>query len=221
MSSIVSFTLGIVEYFRDRKLEGWIFAVIASLFLIVACDQAWQDEHRNAQQLVAEKRTADSEKEFWKIQSYNKDAALSSRDDLLAKNFTVLGQTQTVLGQTQSSLASLSSKVLEITKPEHFHIYMTGEKLPYWDKPHKQEYMMLAFPNKVTAQVNVILRCNRSIESARAYIFGHNIVMGKGTEVADGIGYINITSPSWGPTQPLVIYVASSVLPDSCNLQPY
>ena len=58
ISSIVSFTLGIAGYVRDRKTEGWIFAAIAFLFLLVACDVAWQDEDRNATILVAEKSLA-------------------------------------------------------------------------------------------------------------------------------------------------------------------
>lgn len=123
MSSIVSFTLGIVELIRNKKIESWIFFAIAGLFLIVAFDQAWQDEHRNSEIMKVEKSKAESDMTFWKDQSYSKDASLRTRDELLVKNYGVLAD-------TQSSMATLSNRLLDVAKPEPLKIDVMRWRLP-------------------------------------------------------------------------------------------
>ena len=115
MSGIASFIMATWEHAKGRRIESRVFFVVGFLFLIVAFDQAWQDEHRNSQILQAEKSTQSSEAGFWKQQSYEKDASLRSRDELLSKNFSVLSDTQT-------SLATLSNHMLDITKPEPWKV---------------------------------------------------------------------------------------------------
>ena len=103
MSGVASFLLSMWEHTRQKKIESRIFFAVGVICLIVAFDQAWQDEHRNSQILIAEKAQLTSETAFWKGQSYDKDASLRSRNQLLTQNFGVLGQ-------TQSSLAELSNR---------------------------------------------------------------------------------------------------------------
>jgi hypothetical protein len=116
MSGSLSFILCIVEYWRKRKLEGWAFAVIALICFFVACDAAWQDEHRNCALLIDEKSVAIQAQNFWKEQSYAKDATLRTRDDLLAKNYTALTNEQDSANKSQGALSRLSEKILEVSK---------------------------------------------------------------------------------------------------------
>jgi hypothetical protein len=114
MSGVVSFAVSIVEAVRNKKFETWAFFVLGALSLFVAFDQAWQDEHRNSQELIAEKAAAVSERNFWKDQSYRKDDALRSRDELLAQNYGALIGQQTTSNKSQQSLAQLSNKIVEL-----------------------------------------------------------------------------------------------------------
>lgn len=114
MSSLVSFGISVYEAFKGKKFETWAFFAIGTLCLIIAFDQAWQDEHRNSEILKAEKSAAASERDFWKAQSYDKDSALRQRDSLLASNYTALIGEQATANKSQGSLADLSKKVAEL-----------------------------------------------------------------------------------------------------------
>jgi hypothetical protein len=113
MSGLVSFAIAVYEATRKKKFETWAFFGLGAICLVVAFDQAWQDEHRNAQLLVSQKEEAVIERNFWKDQSYAKDAALHSRDELLAKNYSALIGEQTTANQTQQSIAQLSKKIID------------------------------------------------------------------------------------------------------------
>jgi hypothetical protein len=122
MSGLASFAFSFWEHARQKKLESRVFFIVGFLCLIVAFDQAWQDEHRNSQILIAEKASAVSEKDFWKDQSYQKDHDLRSRDDVIAKSSAALIGEQSTENQTQTVLAQLANKIIDINKPEHLHV---------------------------------------------------------------------------------------------------
>jgi hypothetical protein len=114
MSSLVSFSIAIYEATRKKKFETWAFFAIGALCLIVSFDQAWNDEHRNSEVLKAQKSAAIDEREFWKAQSYLKDEALRSRDQLLAQNYGALIGQQSTSNLSQASLSKLSTKIAEM-----------------------------------------------------------------------------------------------------------
>src|SRR5438105_9029925 len=97
MSSIVSFAFAVYEATKNKRIESWVFFAIGSFFLIVAFDQAWQDEHHNVRALITEKTNLSQERNFWKDQSYSKDASLRTRDELLGRNYSVLAHSQSSL----------------------------------------------------------------------------------------------------------------------------
>ncbi len=206
MSSIVSFTLGIVEYWRDRKTEGWVFAAVAFLFLLVACDSAWQDEHRNSQVLIAEKRLAVQGENFWKDQSYQKDGSLRSRDQLLAQNYAALIGEQDTANKTQDSLTKLSEKIFDMGKPLRLK----------WDS------LALESPEQVSTNPPVLrsrwlLLTNKSISPAE-FTFGCSLPIDSvQVKIAGSVGEIRVTrldkdewgtkimSPAWSPDAPIVV----------------
>jgi len=114
MSGIVSFAISIYEATKKKKFETWAFFLLGAICLIIGFDQAWQDEHRNAQLLAGQKADAVGERNFWKDQSYAKDEALRSRDQLLAQNYAALIGQQTTSNKSQQSLAQLSNKIVEL-----------------------------------------------------------------------------------------------------------
>ena len=206
MSSIVSFTLGIVELVRNRKTEAWVFCAIGGLFLIMAFDQAWQDEHRNSQILTEEKSTATSQKNFWENQSYQKDISLRTRDELLTKNYGVLAQ-------TQSSLADLSNKLVDVVKPEAFKVNVMRWQIP-------------AVMNTASGPVRIwvlVLLGNRQIDVTRGtascdkpFTALNSDILTHGTSVRAGYEqktpnsvHVEFVYPPWSKNNPLVLAVTT------------
>jgi hypothetical protein len=114
MSGIASFIFSAYEHAGKRKISSRVFLVVGILFLIVAFDQAWTDEHNNSTILIGEKAALVQERDFWKAQSYQNEASLHSRDQLLSQNYTALIGEQSTANGAQSSLAQLSKKILDI-----------------------------------------------------------------------------------------------------------
>jgi hypothetical protein len=171
--------------------------ILGALLLLIAFYETWQDEYRHSQQLMRENSSIAADRDNWKQQSGDKDISLRKRDDLL--------------GQSVTAFTGLSNKILDITKPEPLKITVAGERLPYYDyggsQPH--EMMMLGFPNKVVGEVNAYVTCDKDIQSARAAMLGHDLWMGGGVDIENSRAFnVNITSPTWTPTQPLVVYIA-------------
>ncbi len=223
-------TVGIlltITAFIPERAQKWVEArimkdrfslkhlwVTGALLLLVAFYQAWVEEHRIVEQLENDKRAVASEKDFWKGQSFQKDASLRIRDEMLSGNFSVLAD-------TQKSLTTLSEKVLDISKPEPLRILTSGEDLPYYGGSQPREAIFLAFPNKVVGAVNAEVTCDKRIKAARAHMFGHRAWTGYSLEVEGNKVFIRIGSPAWTPTQPLVVYMAfEKELFKECSIRP-
>ena len=123
MSGVASFIIAMYEHSRQRKVTSRAFFVIGVICLVMAFDQAWQDEHNNTNNLIAEKSVLWQERDFWKEQSYAKDSSLRSLNELLGKNYGVLSD-------TQSSLAKLSNRLLDVAGPAPLKIDAHRWKIP-------------------------------------------------------------------------------------------
>jgi hypothetical protein len=115
---VVAMLILLWEKWRKTSVN-WKWAGAFFLFcLFVSCFQAFVDEHHNSQQLIQEKSDLAGQMNFWKGQSYAKDADLRSRDQLLGLNFHTLTQSQITANATQKSLGV--KKMLDLTSPQ-FH----------------------------------------------------------------------------------------------------
>jgi hypothetical protein len=219
MSSIVSFTLGIVEYLRNRKTEGWIFAAIACLFLFVAFDQAWQDEHRNSIVLIGEKRASVSDAAFWKDQSYAKDEELRVRDDLLEKNYTALIGEQKTANESQSSLARLSGKILDIGKPVSLSVVTQALMEPPGDGPIKVRYF-ISLTNKPVNPAIMSVSCDQDIVAGEGAVVGaEQEMMGIGPIISKRRFTVSVGSPPWTPVSPILIDVHYTGARPDCGVE--
>ena len=219
MSSAVAFTLGIVEYWRKQKTEGWIFFAIASLFLVVAFDQAWQDEHRNSEVLIAEKGVAVSESNFWKQQSFQKDDALRSRDQLLAQNYAALIGEQGTANKAQDSLTRLSGKILEMGKPEPLRVVTQALMEPGGDGPVKVRYFIV-LTNKTVNPAIMNVECDQDITAGEGAVVGATQMMaGIGPVVSGRRFSLSITSPPWSPLSPILLDVHYKGVQPNCGIQ--
>ena len=217
MSSIVSFTLGIVELVRNKKTESWIFFAIAGLFLIMAFDQAWQDEHRNAGVLISEKRDAVEQREFWKNQSYLKDASLRTQNELLGKNYGVLAQ-------TQSSLATLSNRLLDISKPAPLKVTTFITNLPMANGLNQHVAAVILLVNR-TISIRGDLQCDlpftvaewRPMQPPHEQIFTSSGISTQ--NLAPNRVHLIMQSPPWEPGVPILVLIVSKEAVSDCEFR--
>ncbi len=208
MSGVASFLMSSWEHSRKRKIESRIFFAVGFFCLIVAFDQAWQDEHRNSTTLIVEKSSLSSEVSFWKEQTYSKDGALHSRDQLLAQNYTALIGEQTTANKAQDSLTDLSQKILNIDKPvsQKFTIGQNGWNATTAAWKHYGQWIVMS---NLPVHANVLLTCDQPFT-----IIDASIVNG-GPHYPDAIQQfspsswrVQIPSPLITEQTPLIITVA-------------
>jgi hypothetical protein len=190
--------LALLELFMTKwlntPLEKKLFNTLVIGCLFIACFQAWVDEHHNGTELIREKSNAVGEREFWKAQSYAKDEAIRQRDNLLEQNFTTLSG-------TQQALASVSTKILEITKPEPVKITSMSDVIKFDAK--RNHAQILVFSNK-PIPAKVIIACQNEMSSITAHMAGVRIDYPLTTnQAARNIWYVDIPSPLMGPSSPL------------------
>jgi hypothetical protein len=222
MSSLVSFGIAVYEATRNKKFETWAFFVIGALCLIVAFDQAWHDEHRNAEILTAEKASAVGEREFWKIQNYDKDSALRQRDALLAQNYGALIGEQATANKAQDSLTNLSLKILEIGKPlnQKFTTGMSEFDAP--PKPWKHFGQWIVMSN-LPKRANIFVQCDQAFTVIDASIVSGGPHFQNTTIKLDEMSWrISIPSPPITPDSPLIITTGYDEAPKNskCSVIP-
>jgi len=210
MSGAASFIFAIIEHARGKKIETWAFVAVGIMCLLLAFDQAWQDEHRNSEILAAQKLTAIQGENFWKNQSYGKDDALRSRDGLLAQNYTSLLGAQSTANKTQNSLAQLSNKILDITKPEKRVITAiplgVSKNTQNAEGSFLEEIVLLV--NKTIVSVHVLVTCDKPVVWAAGGILGNRTaVMGDLWAGPRSDRSYGITSGGavWSATAPLLV----------------
>jgi len=159
MSGLASFAFGFYEHLQQRKIASRVFFAVGSVLLIVAFDQAWQDEHWDVEVLIGEKSTLWQERDFWKEQSYQKDSTVRQMNGLLDKTYGVLFD-------TQQSMTKLSDKILDLNKPEPQQYSVRADHVDFptvsagqnsveiivsTNKPHQADFTM-------TCQEPIVLR---------------------------------------------------------------
>jgi hypothetical protein len=207
MSGIVSFGIAIYEAAKKKKFETWAFFAIGLICLTVAFDQAWQDEHRNGQAWESQRNLAYQERDFWKDQSYQKDAALRSRDQLLAQNYTALIGEQGSANQTQISLTKLSDKILDIGKPEKQQTTFLLHGVNFAENKGKHYLEAILLTNKSISPVRVLVTCENGLASAQAHVQTQGGAMNAihTARVDEKTFDLEISSPPWSPVTPLLI----------------
>jgi len=216
MSGVVSFAFAMYEHLKKKKIESWAFSVIGTLCLVIAFDQAWQDEHNNVKVLVAEKSVLWQERDFWKSQSYDKDSAIRIKDGALERDTVALGATAAALSYTQKTMGDLSNKILDITKPErlkittHFLGVVSDQQNPNIQAKFNGTYVVLT--NKEVTPVRLMVTCDADLVDVSTKILGTGSMLvggwgGKGVTRSHKQYGIGIVSPAWTPNGPLLVTI--------------
>jgi hypothetical protein len=207
MSGVASFVFAIIEHARNKKIETWAFCIVGTLCLIIGFDQAWQDEHNNVKVLIGEKSALVQERDFWKEQSYAKDAMLQSRDQLLAQNYTALIGEQTTANKSQTSLAQLSGKILNLDKPvkQKFTIGKNGWEPPTKQWSHIGQYIVMS---NLPIRANISVKCDIPFTIIDASIVDGGPHFPNSIVQFDAYSWrINIPSPLITAETPLIITI--------------
>ena len=206
MSGIASFIFAAVEHIRGKKTESRAFLAVGVICLTLAFDQAWQDEHNNVKVLIGDKGALSQERDFWKDQSYDKDASLRSRDEMLTKNYGVLAE-------TQSSLAALSNRLVGLQEPLKITPHFIGLVPSQVNTNIQARYhgTFLVLTNKPITPVRLLVTCDAEILSTSGGVLGTAGGMGGGwggrvTSSNKQFG-VGILSPAWTPVNPLLVTI--------------
>jgi len=205
MSGVVSFSIAIWEAFKKKKVESRVFFIIGAIFLIIACDQAWQDEHNNVKALIAEKATLWQERDFWKSQSYQKDAVIRSRDDLLGRNYVVLAQ-------TQNSLANLSNRLLDVSSPPprkiDAHRWRIPETYTYANVGKVQFWTFVITSNKPITPTKGTISCDADFQLIETTLITHGNALSAGHDTLSPRSvHVEFLYPPLSAENPLVFFV--------------
>ena len=205
MSGIASFVFATIEHVRNKKIESRAFFGVGVLCLIVAFDQAWQDEHNNVKVLIAEKSALWQERDFWKDQSYQKDASLRARDELLGRNYSVLAD-------TQSSLATLSNRLLDVAKPAPLKIDVMRWQIPatytYANMGKVQFWVVVLIANKTVSPTRGTITCDAPFGALTSTILSHTSTMRSDYEQTSPKSvHVECMYPPWSAQNPLVFAV--------------
>lgn len=206
----------------DKEKRKFTFA-IAGILLYVAVYQAWIDEHHNTEMVVAQRAADQKERDFWKQQSYDKDAAIRTKDSLLEKNISALADTQT-------AFANLSNKVLDITKPQALEVNTSTLQIPFEgrranDNAVLHSAVVIAAPNRNLA-MRVTIECEHAfivsyasaiVKTRRAVIFPIQT-----DRLSDKKWKLFTESPLWEPTVPISVLIYSvNDSPGNCDVRPW
>jgi len=201
MSGIASFVFATIEHVRKKPIESRAFFTIGVLCLVIAFDQAWQDEHNNIKVLIGEKAALWQERDFWKSQSYEKDASLRTRDSLLLKNGTALVD-------TQDSLAKLSNKILDINKPQaqKFTVRRIDHQSDIFIK--WKHHMQLVVMTNLPVDGRYIVVCEKPIGDMEARIMEGGPTFPNSVQMVQPNEWIvRIPSPQITLTNPMLITI--------------
>lgn len=205
--AVATLVIAMFEKWKDKTVPArWFFGVAVAL-LAIAQYQAWDDERHEVEKVTTERRAAESERDFWKGQSYAKDETIRQRDGLLGQNYAALVGEQTTSNKTQQSLAQLSTKVLEVNKREKFdggHYFGAGDFLMI---DGRVKTIIIGLTNVPIGSGQLAMQCSAEFEKAgvkgaipTAITTGPNLVMQDKHTI-----YLNIEA--WSPTNPLIISV--------------
>lgn len=94
MSGVASFIIATVEAVRKKPLIARWFWVLGGICLLIACDQAWQDEHRNTQVAESEKGAQVALADFCRQDKRVEDALYAGSQGMVASQRETLDRQQ-------------------------------------------------------------------------------------------------------------------------------
>ena len=208
------------EHVRQKKIESWAFFAIGILCFVFAFDQAWQDEHNNVKVLIGEKTVLWQERDFWKDQSYAKDASVRGRDELLEKNYGVLAD-------TQSSLTKLSNRLLDVAGPAPLKIDAHRWQIPttytYQNVGKVQFWILVVTSNKMINPAKGTITCDADFHTVDIDIITHGNVLRAGYDSTSPRSvHVEFAYPPLTAENPLVFFVFTreGTVINDCSFKP-
>ena len=158
MSGVISLCIALYQAFAKREIESRVYFIVAGTFFFISCDWVWQDEHRNVETLISDKLGLAKERDFWKTQSYDKDASIRQRD--------------LVISESQTSLTKLADKILDISKPEPQKFSTRADAVEYPVMQLGQRVSEFILTTNKPIEAKLIFRCDHAIPVLNAHIAG-------------------------------------------------
>jgi hypothetical protein len=225
MSGLASFCMSLWEHTKkERRIESRAFFIVGVLCLIVAFDQAWEDEHRNSTVLIAEKSVLAQERDFWKSQSDQKDAVIRDENKANLGYITAVTETQKTANGTQQSLTELTEKVFETTKPVPGRVITNATRLvSIFDssKPSDSTVIIVGSVTKDYPSFKGVIECASPFE-AREILLSQGVI-GATTPIKQGASReaeLSFMGSTWRVGEPLFALIHGDRLdPSYCHIK--
>jgi hypothetical protein len=209
MSGIASFLLAAVQAIRKKPIWENVFWIAGGLCLFVAFDQAWQDEHRNTQTVIAEKATFAAS-----YGSCSSDLKIASAQTQFFEKQANMGMTN--FNTQQETLNSCVVSLGRSNAPEPIKI--TVKEAAFSVKGQSAHVgngspsALVLETNQIITPVHGTLTCNRpfSLLDAEFAMGPHWTLSASKTVIAPNKARLEIETPAWNPGTPLVFLVFSA-----------
>jgi len=145
------------------------------------------------------------ERDFWKGQSYEKDASLRTRDELLAKNLNALTQTET-------SFAALSNRLLDVAGPTARKLDVQRWKIPetytYANVGRVQFWTLVILSNRVISPAKGTIKCDGDFHIIETTLLTHGSTLRAGYDTLSPRSvHVDFAYPPLSAENPLVFFL--------------
>jgi hypothetical protein len=130
MSGIATFGIAIWENIKKHPIRARSFWIVSAFFLLVAVDQAWQDEHRNSEVLIGQKSAVYAEKNACEQQQAIREAYTRGLEGNTLKQQQSIEEQRNFNSKQQDTLNTCVVSLVSATKPEKFAVFARGVRLP-------------------------------------------------------------------------------------------
>ena len=239
MSGLASVAIATWEKIKKRPISSGIFLAIGCLCLLFASDQAWQDEHRNDQTLIAEKSSEISAKnsclqDARVEEAYKRDleGEVGSQRQTIDSERNMNAKQQADVNTCVVSLGKLNPKIREVVTVIAIPLYTfdpdTRRLVGQYSAHKLYASELLITTNEVKSRFHGKLRCDNSfiplggpqLPRSSQTIFSTNA---EPSRISDREYEISATNSGveWSPSFPAYLRVSTDTeSPGNCTFTP-
>lgn len=193
---VIAFSIFMYEHRKQEAISWRILVTILGVALFISCFLAWHDEHANSETMIKEKSQAYSDLGTCR-------ANLQSETTRADVNDQAVHNAQSNLNTCMAAIG----KNIPSTSPR---ITLLEDSVDTNTNRGAFTKQLIALTDKTITPIRLRVMCGKKVNVISAHIAGAGIQMGGSSAVFnDRYSDVNIGSPAWGPTSPLIITIKS------------
>lgn len=178
------------------------FHLIGAILIVVSFYQAWNDEHKNTQ-LVIDQRAVDVSH----LNECSQDLRLTRTR--LADLEKLRDDKQQGFDAEQTNLTSCLTQLGKKLEPKKPQVVARFDAFTWLNTPHPMSEMVLV-TNQTIVPARVLISCDNSFGVTPRIGGAQNVTMMRQQRVSSKEIIVEIESPAWSPTSPLLLLIQSN-----------